>query len=57
MAFVLETVLLVLLSAVYGHDTQDTEIVLLPLWNTEDDAEVEINIKPVNEALPLYSLD
>lgn len=40
MAFVLETVLLLLFRLAYGRNMQDIEIVLLPLWNAEDNAEV-----------------
>lgn len=42
MAFVLETVLLLLFRLAYARNMQDIEIVLLPLWNAEDSAEVVI---------------
>ncbi|KAF3423109.1 hypothetical protein E2986_06737 [Frieseomelitta varia] len=40
MAFVLETVLLFLFRLAFARNTQDIEIVLLPLWNAEDSAKV-----------------
>lgn len=42
MAFVLETVLLFLFRLAFARNTQDIEIVLLPLWNAEDSAKVAI---------------
>lgn len=42
MAFALETILLAALCMAHGWDMQDTEIVLLPLWNTEDRTEVDV---------------
>lgn len=43
MALVLKTVLLLLFHLVYGQNTQDIEIILLPLWNAEDRSEVVIH--------------
>ena len=43
MALVLKTILLLLFHLVLGQNTQDIEIILLPLWNAEDRSEVVIH--------------
>ncbi|XP_015439725.1 PREDICTED: A disintegrin and metalloproteinase with thrombospondin motifs 2 [Dufourea novaeangliae] len=54
MAFMLETVLLILLGVtVHGQDSQDTEIVLLPLWNTEDRTEVPLSFNAFDRSVRL----
>ncbi|CAL7949928.1 unnamed protein product [Xylocopa violacea] len=53
MAFVLETVLLLFFRLTYGLETQDTEIVLLPLWKTADSVEVPLNFKAFDQSIDL----
>ncbi|XP_031825468.2 ADAMTS metallopeptidase stall [Nomia melanderi] len=53
MAFALETVLLAALCMAHGWDMQDTEIVLLPLWNTEDRTEVPLSFKAFDRSVDL----
>ncbi|XP_076637483.1 ADAMTS metallopeptidase stall [Colletes latitarsis] len=53
MAFMFEIILLVLLCVVYGQDAQNTEIVLLPLWNTEDSTEVPLSFKAFDRFVEL----
>ncbi|XP_054010643.1 A disintegrin and metalloproteinase with thrombospondin motifs adt-2 [Hylaeus anthracinus] len=53
MSFVLEIVLLILLGVVYGWSIEDTEIVLLPLWNTEDNVEVSLSFKAFDRSVEL----
>ncbi|XP_078034631.1 ADAMTS metallopeptidase stall [Augochlora pura] len=53
MAFALKTILLASLGAAARWDTADTEIVLLPLWNTEDSAEVPLSFKAFDRSINL----
>ncbi|XP_033324352.2 ADAMTS metallopeptidase stall [Megalopta genalis] len=53
MAFALKTILLASLGAAATWDTGDTEIVLLPLWNTEDSAEVPLSFKAFDRSVNL----
>ncbi|XP_076656979.1 ADAMTS metallopeptidase stall [Halictus rubicundus] len=54
MAFALKTILLASLCvAVVGWDNRDTEIVLLPLWNTEDHTEVPLSFKAFDRSVDL----
>nr|XP_034177349.1 A disintegrin and metalloproteinase with thrombospondin motifs adt-2 [Osmia lignaria] len=50
MAFALETVLLMLFGAVYSRDT---EIVLLQLWNANENAEVPLSFKAFDRSVDL----
>lgn len=42
MIFILNFLLIIFVIQVHGNDIQDVEIVMLPLWNTENVIEVDI---------------